>query len=454
VIDSTGPGVTEFDSAEPGPPDRRSRRWVAWLAALVVAVGAGAGAAVWQNTGTRAAATTAPSAAAPVVAALPRPAAKAPLSERQAWVNQEVKTTLAEQTAGLLAGDPARFSANALPAAAGELGRRFRTLRALQVTRFEQRIDGQPWLEKDGRWRVVHVVEHCLVEPECALDEAVFDSLWKETAEGLRFAAFRPHDRDAACSSCALATRMLARPWATTELAAQVGARTLVAVPLRYRNRLAELSRQAEKAAAVADRYAVGDGRVPRYRVFVADSTAWKQWYSGFPGRWVAGRAIPTGQEQIEVAVQAAEVTGRTADDLLRHELAHVSTLRTNAYYGKKDVWWLVEGMAEYVQQNGAAPSSYPARQALLAFLSRRTLRSVMVTPPDRDGSATEANARYAVGYYALDHLIAKYGKPAALKFFQQAVQFGIGLDGASIGAFGKPWAEVDRECAAAIRRL
>jgi hypothetical protein len=77
-----------------------------------------------------------------------------------------------------------------------------------------------------------------------------------------------------------------------------------------------------------------------------------------------------------------------------------------------------------------------------------------MVTPPDRDGSATAANARYAVGYYALDHLIAKYGKPATLKFFQWAVQFGIGLDSASVSAFGKPWAEVDRECATAIRRL
>jgi hypothetical protein len=58
------------------------------------------------------------------------------------------------------------------------------------------------------------------------------------------------------------------------------------------------------------------------------------------------------------------------------------------------------------------------------------------------------------VGYYALNQLITRYGKAAALKFFQQAVQFGIGLDGASIGAFGKPWAEVDRECAAALRRL
>ncbi len=306
---------------------------------------------------------------------------------------------------------------------------------------------------KDGRWRVVQVVDHCLVEADCALEEAIFDSLWKETADGLRFAGFRPHDRDEPCSSCAPATRELVRPWETTELAAQVGARTVVAVPLRYRNRLAEVSRQAEIAAAVADRYAVGDGRVPRYRVFVADPAAWKLWYNGFPGRWVAGRAIPTGSAQIDVQIPVAQLT-RGLGDLLRHELAHVSTLRTNAYYGKKDVWWLVEGMAEYVQQNGAPPSAHPARRALLAFLSRRTLRSVVVTPPDRDGSATEANARYAVGYYALNHLIAKYGKPAALTFFQQAVQFGIGLDGASIGAFGKPWAEVDRDCAAAIRRL
>ena len=440
---------------------RSRRRWVAWTVALLVAVGAGAGAAVWQHGARTAEATPTPSAAAsaPAVGALARPPAGAALSARQAWAAQEINATLAEQSAGLLAGDQARFTANALPSVTAELGRRFRTLRTLRVTRFQQEIDGQPALQKDGRWRVKQRVDHCLVEQDCALDEAVFYSRWRETPAGLRLDGFERHDKDDPCPGCgpgtlALIDRARVRPWETTELAARIGPRTLVAIPLRHAARLPELSRQAEAAAAVADRYAVGDGRVPRYRIFVADPAAWKLWYSGFPGRWVAGRAIPTGREQIDVEVRADMLTGRSGEDLLRHELAHVSTLRTNAFYGKKDVWWLVEGMAEYVEQNGAPVSAYHGRQALLAYLSRRPLRSVMVTPPDRNGSATEAGARYAVGYHALDYLINEYGKAAALTFFQQAVQFGIGLDGASTGAFGKPWAQVDRECAAAIRRL
>ncbi|BBH67974.1 hypothetical protein ACTI_46590 [Actinoplanes sp. OR16] len=409
------------------------------------------------------AAGSSPAAVTPVaeatIPALPRPVAGAPTSEVQAWVVQEVQAALTAQTEGLLAGDLATFAGAAEPGnktIQAELGRRFRTLRSLQVTRFEQRIEGQPYaLPEKGTWRVVHIVDHCFVDKECATDEAVFDSLWVETAEGVRLTGFRPHDPEALCVSCqSFRSFRVSRPWETTELVAQAGARTIVAVPLKERNRLADLSRRAEKAAAVADRYGIGAGRVTRYLVFVADAASWKRWYADHPGRWVAGQAIPTSPGRIEVEVHASQLTPDFADELLTHELAHVSTLRGDSYYGRDDVWFLVEGMADYVQQQRPGIGAYGHRDALADLLRRRTLRSVAVKPPADDASLHEADGRYAVGFYAVSYLFEKYGKAKTLQFFQGAVQYGIGLDGASQSAFGKPWTAVDEETAAHIRAL
>jgi hypothetical protein len=229
----------------------------------------------------------------------------------------------------------------------------------------------------------------------------------------------------------------------------RIGKRTVVAIPVQDRAQLPALAAKAEIAAAHADKYTIGDGPVDRYRVFIADDPAWKRWYDGLPGRWVAGQALPTGRSEVEVEAKLSELTPGYADTLLRHELAHVATLRSDRYYGRDDVWWLVEGMAEYAATEGP----YPDHADLRTYLRGHTLRSVVVTPPAASASGTDASGRYAVGYYALRYLMTKYGKAKTLRFFEQAVQFGIGLDTASLGAFGKPWAQVDKDCAAAVRK-
>jgi hypothetical protein len=457
--------VGEPDAAATTPvPVRRNR--LAWvLVAVAVVAAAIAVVVLWPGGDPGGPAVGAASSPAPVVdltpATLPRPAPDAPPSEHQAWVAQEARAAMKLQTEGLLAGDFDRFAGNAQPgnrALRAELQRRFRTLRALRVTRFDQRIDGQPFpLAPQGKpksWRVVQIADLCFVEPTCETDEAVFDTEWTETPAGPLLAAVRVHDRTSPCYQCRSTPEHFNRPWETTELVAQIGKRTLVAVPPRYRNRLAELSRRAEAAAAVADRYKVGDGTVDRYRVFVADDRSWRLWYAGYPGSWVAGCAVPTGRDRIEVAVLASELTAGYTDELLRHELAHVSTLRNNTYYGQRDVWWLVEGMAEYVQQQDTAADAYGKKDELRRLLRQRSMRSVMVSPPRDDASLADAEGRYAVGYYALGYLFQRYGKQATLDFFRRAVQFGTGLDSASRAAFGKPWAAVDRECAAHVRKV
>ncbi|MFG1992167.1 hypothetical protein ACGFJ7_19525 [Actinoplanes sp. NPDC048988] len=437
---------------------RRRRVW--WIAGgLAVVLAAAAGVAVTAWPATPAPVAAAPASPSPVVTVEPvklkRPAASAPRSQWQAWVGQEAEAAMKRQSAALLAGDFAGFTADALPGAKAELGRRYRSLRSLHVTRFEQSVGGNPWppAEAGGDWRVETLVDHCLVEKECAADYAYFDSMWRITPQGLRLAGYHVYDEATTCFDCTGGSHTFSRPWETTELVARAGRRTLVAVPLAYRSRLADLSRRAEAAAAVADRYTVGEGRVDRYRVFLADAASWKRWYRGNPGSWVAGWAVPTGRDRIETEVLASEMTPGYSDELLRHELAHVSTLRNDSYYGKNDVWWLVEGMADHVALAGNPQGTAQERQDLHRYLRSHNLTTVAVPHPPDDASNDDAGGRYAVGYYALHYLIAKYGQKAALAFFQQAVQQGIGLEGAAISSLHKPWSQVNRECVAAVRK-
>ncbi|WIM99489.1 hypothetical protein ACTOB_003144 [Actinoplanes oblitus] len=439
----------------------RRRRRIALLSAVTLLAVAALTACRAGHTPAAAASAAGPAAPSPgeVTPSWPRPSAGAPLFEFQTWVREEVRAAMKVQTEGLLTGDFTKFAIGAPPgdkALRAELRRRFRTLRALHVTRFDQRVDGQPRaLPKAGTWQVVHVVDHCFVETDCGTDETVFDSVWAQAPEGLRLVGFRQNDGRSHCFTCeSVDSRSYNRPWETTELIAQVGARTLVAVPPRYRNRLADLSRRAEKAAAVADRYRIGAGEVDRYRVFVADDAAWRRWYHHRPGAWVAGMAVATGEHRIEVELHASELTADFTDELLTHELAHVATLRNDTHDSQKALWFLIEGMAEYVQQQRPGAGDYPDRDALDHLPHRRTLRSVSVDPPADDADDRDAAGRYAVGYYAVTFLFGRYGKERTLRFFQDVVQKGIGLDGPSRSVFGKPWATVDKECAAYVRGL
>jgi hypothetical protein len=380
------------------------RRWVFGAIALVAGAAVVAAITLWPSVAAKpapAASASAPGPADLLPAALPQPSSGASVIQRGFWVAQEAARLESIESEALVAGDFTRYASVADPAdttAMRDLHRRFDNLRALKVTRFDSRMEGLPKLVDAARkrWRVVNVSNLCLVESDCDPDVTMLDSLWTETPKGLRFAAFANHDYKSQCSRCNTPVAPFVRPWEVTDLAVRIGKRTVVAIPVQDRAKLPALAAKAESAAAHADKYTIGNGPVDRYHVFIADDQAWKRWYDGLPGRWVAGQALPTGRSEVEVEAKLSELTPGYADTLLRHELAHVATLRSDRYYGRDDVWWLVEGMAEYAATEGP----YPDHADLRTYLRGHTLRSVVVTPPPASASVTDASSRYAVGYY------------------------------------------------------
>jgi hypothetical protein len=234
-----------------------------------------------------------------------------------------------------------------------------------------------------------------------------------------------------------------------------VGARVIVAAPPAYGNRLAAALAGAEQAAAVADRYARWGPRSGRYLVYFAGSDEWSRWYGVHQPSWVAGYALPVGENSTEIVLNAQRI-GTGTDvylDTLRHEFTHVVTL-AGVHRDYSEAWWLVEGTAEYVRMVGRPLSDYAGLTA-----TRRYVRgghwagSVALTAPTDNASLDDAAGRYGVALLTLRRIADKYGEDRLLAFFAAVVRNGTDPATAAKSALGADWSDVTADCAWYVRR-
>lgn len=162
-----------------------------------------------------------------------------------------------------------------------------------------------------------------------------------------------------------------AQPWEVSNLQVVVGARTIVATTARLKGRLAQLSREAEKAALVADQFVTAGRKPDIYRVYLADKNEWNLWYGSRPSKWVAGYAEPIGEYRIDVVVSHAKVGASLLDDVLRHELTHVSTLHGEHHW--KGNWCLIEGIAELAEHPQSLTASTWSAQPRATYAAAGT---------------------------------------------------------------------------------
>jgi len=103
-------------------------------------------------------------------------------------------------------------------------------------------------------------------------------------------------------------TELGPRPWEVSDLRVTVGERVIVAAPPRYAGRLATALAGAEKAAAVADRYARWGPPPGRYLVYLAGPDEWGRWYGVSQASWVAGYAMPVSDQDTEIILNAQKI--------------------------------------------------------------------------------------------------------------------------------------------------
>ena len=372
-----------------------------------------------------------------------------PPGVQAAWMRAQVDTVLEEQAAALLRGDEQGFLAVADAGDArlrADLARRYRSLKALQVTRWEPAVAALPRQQvgADGRteWVARLSLRHCFAVPTCEESELRVESRWVE--------------RDGRAYLVSLdtsgANQNGPRPWEVADLRVAVGTRVTVATTAKYASRLPALLREADRAAAVADRYAIG-GVPDHYHLYFAGSAEWAQWYSGKRPAWAAGYAVPVSATDIDVVLNAAQTPSNFVDDIMRHELSHAASLR--GARNKEGAWWLIEGLAEHAELHGQ-----PARQhdAVRSGAVRRFIRSgkwtgsVMITEPAASASAEEAAARYGIAFLVVRRLAERYGDAKLLSFVEAVVHHDETPQAAAAQVFGVAWETVQADCASYVR--
>ncbi|MEV6814664.1 hypothetical protein [Micromonospora sp. NPDC051296] len=437
-------GVAAAAGPVAAPDGRPRRRWPLWAALVVVVLVLACGlpaallVSVLRDT----------DGGTPVTAAAPT---ENPTTLAAQQVAERISVQLNRQSAALLGGDRAGFLAIAEAGSARtELRRRYDSLRALRVKRWEASASGLPTeTGQAGEWRLRVQFNYCFVVAKCQTSPMVVDTRWRDGAEPRLLEIERSKSSPYVIGAPSGQPGDL--PWEVSELTAAVGKRTIVATTPAYRNRLPYLLARAEAAAKVADLYAVA-GTPDRYRIFYAGKKEWETWYGGEQPEWGIGYAISVGGGHHEVVLGPDSLEyGPFMDQVLRHELAHAASMPDG--YWEDWAWWLVEGVAEH-----AAVDGQPVARYMGLTETRQTVRGnwdgeLDDLMPTGDISGEEVTGRYGIAYLAVRYFVDRFGEEQLLAFVKAVVHDLRPPAQIAEEVLGEPWSDLHDECVAYIRR-
>lgn len=386
---------------------------------------------------------------APGEGTIPSPAPDAPAHEVLPYLKEQAQLVLDAHAQSLLDGSLDGWLAAYDPTLHDQMTTRYDTLRSMQVSRFDYRITVGP-LEDDSSavslYEIGVAVTHCFVEPaeECSPADVVFSTFWRDSDEGMVMVEVEnsagvdgPH------------------PWETDELVAAAGERTVVAVPAHLGDRLEEALEISEEAARNADEWALWD--LPdRYVVYIAGNEEFDVWFGGmFETDGVLGFALPlNGTVDGERApstyatVMNVDRTGWGYDltSVIRHELGHAVTLwaAPSERYAQ-DTWWMVEGVAEYIDHGDRSLEEYDRKWDVEDYVSQGGCADEIL-PPEEDDDTLAGSGKYGCGFLGVHYVIETYGEDAFADFFGATAREGRSGAETAEEVFGKSYAELMEE--------
>ncbi|MFI7541625.1 hypothetical protein [Actinoplanes sp. NPDC049599] len=355
---------------------------------------------------------------------------------RMQQADRTIRATLDRQGAALLRGDRSGWLSDVDPALSGELTTLYANLRGLHVSGWLPRTrkirTGQRW-SADIQIRVCFSTPTCTRTPETYVPAGdVISARTEWTVTGNR-ATLRVFDQIGPDGSV---------PWKRTALTFATGRRVVVAAPKDAKNPRPEAwLPAAERAAQVADRYAVTEPRPGRYVVFLAGERHWRE---AVGEDREAAAFVDRTSEQTAFAIIDATALGADPTDerLLRHEFGHIATLLGTL--DNRDEW-IIEGMAEYIAYTGAAVRSYELVEDARWHVTHKAWTGRL----DLEWSTepTERFGYYAMAFLAMRCLGETYGEAKLLSFFTRVAREGEPPAEAAAEALGRPWDEVQSAC-------
>ena len=402
---------------------------VGLLTTYAVAAGAFTAGPVWQDT----------------IPKDPPPAADAPASAWADWARRSVDDAVRIQAKALVAGDEDGFEAVADPANAtlvADLKRRFTVLRAMGLGQWTETLTGGLQQSTSRSWSGDIRISYCFGDKSCVASEVIESSRWEVHNDQLVLVELGKTDPD----------ENGPRPWETDQLSVVQGKRAIVAATKVNEWRLDSAIVAADKAAQVADQFAKWAPPPNRYVIFLASPAEWTKWYGHDQPDWAAAWAVPVGDTVTEVVVRTEVVQQRGLENLLTHELTHVTSL-AGKRLGQAKAWWLIEGIAEYATMLGQPINTYDGLEPTHAFVRGKWDGKPNVAAPSTKADLDEASARYGVAFLAVRRIAEKYGQDKMLSFWGQVVHDNKSLDDASAAALGDPWTTVSADCASYVRK-
>jgi hypothetical protein len=358
------------------------------------------------------------------------------VSARARGAERAIRATLDGQGAALLRGDRTGWLSNVDPALSKDWDRLYANLRGLQVSGWLPRTHR---VAQGARWNAEVQVRVCFAAPSCTrtpetyvpLDD-VISARTSWTVNGDR-AILTGFDQSAGDGPV---------PWKKGTLTFATGSRVVVAAPANLRGTTpATWLPAAERAALVADRYALTEPKPGRYLVFLAGR---REWDTAVGTNHDAAALVDRTSESTAFAVvDATGIDADVADEgMLRHELGHIATLLGTLDSGDD---WAVEGMAEYIAYAGQPVRSYE----LILDARRHVERTGWDGRLDLEWSSDpeERYGYYAMGFLAMRCIAKKYGEPRLLNFFAQVVRRGESPAEASLVALNTRWDAVENAC-------
>jgi hypothetical protein len=351
-------------------------------------------------------------------------------------LRQRITQLLNSQSGALLHQDRAGFLSPATGKAQAALARQYRNLVLMKISQFQ--LIAEPLIvdAKTGLWKTNVSVLFCFVVPHCEMDTVTESQTWKDATDGPQLIALAPVTPDSDAWFGWL------QPWQSDDLYVATGARTLVATTAALKSRLPDLLRAAEKGAAVADTFAIGQ-KPDLYRIYLAGNAQWRRWYGGDTTSWAAGFTYSTGNSHADVVLDNVHAPNSYLDTLLTHEMTHVATV-----YGQfiwEDNFWLIEGIANLAAlPNGLTVATW--RDQTRSYVHSGWNHKLPTKPPADNASDRLAGELYGIAYLAMRRLDTRFGRAKLIDFFTQVVRSGSPLTTASTVAFGIDWSAVQTD--------
>jgi hypothetical protein len=381
----------------------------------------------------------------PAAAVVPPPDVNAPPTEWTDWARRSADAAVRDQAAALVAKDETRYLAPVDPAneqLLADLTRRFKVLTQMGVGQWVQTLRAAPRSTGDRTWDADIKISYCFGAPTCRAVGLTVGSAWQFKNDQLVLVSLESSDSN----------QMGPRPWENDDLTVGTGDRVVVAAAKSNGWRVADAVTAADRAAKVADTLAKWDAPPSRYVIFLAGPNDWQRWYGHEQPEWAAAWAVPVSGSVTEVVVRTQAVQQRGLEQLLTHELTHVTTLAGRRDGANRSAWWLIEGIADYATMIGRSIGEYDALAPTRAFVRGRWDENPAVDPPSIDASLEEASARYGVAFLAVRRIADVYGQDKMLEFWGRIVHDNMTADTAASTVLGTDWGTVRADCVQFIR--